>query len=71
MSDNRGMAERQKDDPWYSTPAKARKRKPFTITMSDEAQARLDKQAAARKTSRSKVLEAFVMAAPIRPEPDE
>lgn len=57
-----------KDSQWYSTPAEARKRKPFTITMSEEAKERLEKQAKARKCSRSQVVEALVMAAPIRPE---
>ena len=68
MSDNRGMAaERQKDTQWYSTPKAARKRKPIGITLSDEAQERLEKQAKARGVSRSQVIEALVMAAPIRP----
>lgn len=71
MSDTRGMPPpNQKDSPWYSTPAGARKRKPFTITMSEEAKERLEKQAKARKCSRSQVVEALVMAAPIRP-PEE
>ena len=71
MSDNRGMAPpNPKDSQWYSTPKAARKRKPFTITMSEEAQARLEKQAKARGLSRSQVLEALVMASPIRP-PEE
>lgn len=68
MSDNRGMTPpNPKDSQWYSTPANARKRKPFTITLSDEAQERLEKQAKARGLSRSKAIEAMIMAAPIRP----
>lgn len=68
MSDTRGMAaERQKDTKWYATPAEARKRKPFTITFTDEAKGRLDKMAAARGISRSQVLESLVLEAPIRP----
>lgn len=71
MSDNRGMTEKQKETQWYSTPREARKRKPIGITLSDAAQERLEKQAKARKCSRSAVVEALVMAAPIRPEPDD
>lgn len=72
MSDNRGMTPpNPKDSQWYSTPAGARKRKPFTITLSDEAKARLEKQARARGVSRSQVLEALVMAAPIRPPSED
>ncbi len=71
MSDHRRMTEKQKETQWYSTPKEARKRKPIGITLSDEARERLEKQAKARKTSCSKVVEALVMAAPIRPEPDE
>lgn len=72
MSDTRGMAPpNQKDSPWYSTPKNARKRKPLGITLSDEAQERLEKQAKARQCSRSQVVEALVMAAPIRPPPEE
>jgi len=55
-----------KESPWYSTPVSARKRKPIGITLSDEAQVRLEKMAKARKVSRSQVVEALVMAAPIR-----
>lgn len=60
-----------KDSLWYSTPSTARKRKPFTITLTEEARERLEKQAKARGISRSQVLEALVMAAPIRPPPEE
>ena len=68
MKDNRGMTPpNAKDSPWYSTPASARKRKPFTITLSEEAKERLEKQAKARGIPRSQVLEELVMAAPIRP----
>lgn len=68
MSDTRGMAaERQKETKWYSTPTADRKRKPIGITLSDEARERLEKQAKARGLSRSQVIEAFVLAAPIRP----
>lgn len=71
MSDTARMTEKQKETQWYSTPREARKRKPIGITLSDEAQERLEKQAKARKCSRSQVVEAFIMASPIRPEPDE
>lgn len=68
MSDNRDMAaERQRETKWYSTPRAARKRKPIGITLSDEAQERLEKQAKARGISRSQVVEELVLAAPIRP----
>jgi hypothetical protein len=67
MSDTGGMSPpNPKESQWYSTPAEARKRKPFTITMSEEAKERLDKMAKARGVSRSQVLEALVMASPIR-----
>lgn len=66
MRDTGGMPPNHKESQWYSTPAGARKRKPFTITMSEEAKERLDKMAKARGVSRSQVLEALVMATPIR-----
>ena len=56
------------DSPWYATPRALRKRKPLTITLSDEAHERLDRMAKARAVPRSQVLEDLLMAASIRAE---
>ena len=61
------MAKHQRDTEWYSTAKDARKRKPLGLTMSEEALARLEKQAKARGVSRSQVVEDLVMTAPVRP----
>ena len=57
------MAGNPKDSEWYSTPQEARTRKVVNVTLSDEARARLERMAKARKTSRSAVVENLIMEA--------
>jgi hypothetical protein len=60
------MAGNPKDSQWYSTPREKRARKGIEVTLPDEALNRLERMAKARKVSRSQVVEALIMAAPIR-----
>ena len=60
------MTGNPKGSDWYSTPRTERKRKGMQLTLSDEAVERLEKLAERRKTSKSKVVEELVMAAPLR-----
>lgn len=62
----RRMAGNPKDSPWYSTPRTERRRKGIEVTLPDEALERLERLARARKLSRSAVIEALIMEAPIR-----
>jgi hypothetical protein len=55
-----------KDSEWYSTPRGKRVRKGIEVTLSDEARDRLERMAKARKVSRAAVIEALIMATPIR-----
>ena len=48
---------------WYSTPEAERHRKHLQITLSDEAQEKVSRLAAAAGGSRSAVIEALIMAA--------
>ena len=64
--DTARMPGNPKDSTWYSTPKEARKRKPIGVTLSDEAHERLEKMAAARKLSRSQVIEDLIMTTHIR-----
>lgn len=61
------MSGNPKESPWYSTPARDRKRPPIGLTLSPEALDRLERMAKARGLSRSQVVEQLVNAAPIRP----
>jgi hypothetical protein len=60
------MGRNAKDTVWASTPNELRNRKRLEVTLPPEALERLEKQATARGFSRSEVLEALIMAAPIR-----
>jgi ribosomal protein L20 len=60
------MGRNAKDTVWASTSNALRKRKRFEVTLPEEALARLEKQADERGVSRSQVIEALIMAAPIR-----
>ena len=60
------MGRNAKDSEWYSTPRAARTRKGIEVTLPDAALERLEKIATARGVSRSQVVEALVMAAPLR-----
>ena len=55
-----------KDSEWFSTPKERRKRKGIEITISDDALERLTKLADDRKVSRSVLVEALIMATPLR-----
>jgi DNA-binding TFAR19-related protein (PDSD5 family) len=55
-----------KKSEWYSTPVAARKRKPMQVTLSDEAQERLEKIVKARKSTKSAVVESLILDASIR-----
>lgn len=60
------MAKNAPDSPWHVTPNEKRHRKNVMLTLPEDVLERLTKQADARGLSRSKVVEALIMAAPIR-----
>ena len=62
----RRMAGNPKDSKWRSTPQAARKRKMAAFTLSDEAKARLVKLADKHGVSQSEMVEALIMASPLR-----
>lgn len=60
------MAKNAPDSPWLVTPQAKRHRKNIMLTLPEDVIERLTKQAGARGVSRSLVVEALILAAPIR-----
>ncbi len=60
------MAGNPKDSEWYSTPKSKRRRKGIEVTLPDEALERLNALADQHGVSRSAMVEALIMASPLR-----
>ena len=57
------MTGNPKASPWYSTPKAKRKRKGLEVTLSDEAREKLERLAARRGESMSRVVESLILEA--------